>query len=66
MNLAPFALQWILSYSEISCIIPGASKASNVLSNLSLYDSPKLTPEKIATMNAIYEQYIKPEVHQLW
>jgi aryl-alcohol dehydrogenase-like predicted oxidoreductase len=66
MNLAPFALQWILSYPEISCIIPGASKASNVLSNLSLYDIPKLTPEKIAAMNAIYEQYIKPEVHQLW
>lgn len=65
-NLAPFALQWILSYPEISCIIPGASKASNVLSNLSLYDIPKLTPEKIAAMNAIYEQYIKPEVHQLW
>lgn len=65
-NLAPIALQWILSFNEISCIIPGASKESHVLSNLSLYDLPKLTPEKIAAMNAIYEQYIKPQVHQLW
>lgn len=65
-NLAPIALQWILSFDEISCIIPGASKVSHVLSNLSVYDLPELTDEKIAAMNAIYEQYIKPEVHQLW
>jgi aryl-alcohol dehydrogenase-like predicted oxidoreductase len=65
-NLAPFALQWILSFNEISCIIPGASKESHVLSNLSVYDLPKLTTEKIKAMNAIYEQYIKPQVHQLW
>nr|WP_315184513.1 aldo/keto reductase [uncultured Flavobacterium sp.] len=65
-NLAPIALQWILSFKEISCIIPGASKESHVLSNLSVYDLPKLTDEKIAAMNAIYERYIKPEVHQLW
>ena len=65
-NLAPIALQWILSFKDVSCIIPGASKESHVLSNLSVYDLPKLTDEKIAAMNAIYERYIKPEVHQLW
>ena len=65
-NLAPYALQWILSFEDISCIIPGASKTSHVLSNLSVYDLPKLTPEKIAAMNKIYDQYIKPSVHQLW
>ena len=65
-NLAPIALQWILSFNEISCIIPGASKASHVLSNVSVIDLPNLAPEKIAAMNAIYEHYIKPEVHQLW
>lgn len=65
-NLAPIALQWILSFDAISCIIPGASKASHVQSNLSVYDLPQLTPDKIAAMNAIYEKYIKPQVHQLW
>jgi len=65
-NLAPIALQWILSFNEVSCIIPGASKESHVLSNLSVYDLPLLTPEKIRAMNAVYEQYIKPQVHQLW
>ena len=65
-NLAPIALQWILSFDEVSCIIPGASNESHVLSNLSVYDLPKLTYEKIAAMNEIYDHYIKPEVHQLW
>ena len=65
-NLAPIALQWILSFDDISCIIPGASKESHVLSNLSIYDLPKLSSEKIAAMNDIYEEYIKPSVHHLW
>ncbi|MGO4820766.1 MULTISPECIES: aldo/keto reductase [unclassified Flavobacterium] len=65
-NLAPIALQWILSFDEISCIIPGASKVSHIESNLSVYDLPELTPEKIQQMNAIYKQYIKPQVHQNW
>jgi aryl-alcohol dehydrogenase-like predicted oxidoreductase len=65
-NLAPIALQWILSFDEVSCIIPGASNESHVLSNLSVYDLPKLTYEKTAAMNEIYERYFKPEVHQLW
>ncbi|WP_264537004.1 aldo/keto reductase [Flavobacterium sp. N1736] len=65
-NLAPYALQWILSFQDISCIIPGASKTSHVLSNLSVYDLPKLTADKIEAMNKIYDQYVKPSVHHLW
>jgi aryl-alcohol dehydrogenase-like predicted oxidoreductase len=66
VNLAPVALQWILSFNQISCIIPGASKDSHVVSNLSVYDLPQLSSEKIEAMNAIYTQLIKPQVHQLW
>ncbi|GGA88301.1 oxidoreductase [Flavobacterium palustre] len=65
-NLAPIALQWILSFNEVSCIIPGASTENHVVSNLSTLDLPALTPEKIAAMNEIYNHYIKKEVHNLW
>lgn len=65
-NLAPIALQWILQFEEISCIIPGASKKDHLLSNTSVYDLPALSSEKIEKMNAIYDKYIKPEVHQRW
>ncbi|GEC72730.1 Predicted oxidoreductase [Flavobacterium flevense] len=65
-NLAPLALQWILNFKEVSCIIPGASTENHVLSNLSTLDLPLLNPEKIAAMNEIYEHYIKKEVQHLW
>ncbi|MEQ8417368.1 MAG: aldo/keto reductase [Imperialibacter sp.] len=65
-NLAPVALRWILGFEEVSCIIPGASKVEQVISNLSTYDTPPLTPTQIAAMNKIYETYIKKEVHHLW
>jgi len=65
-NLAPVALKWILSFEEVSCIIPGASKVDHVLSNLSVYDLPDLSSEQISAMNNIYNQYIKKEVHNLW
>ncbi|MDT0643070.1 aldo/keto reductase [Zunongwangia sp. F363] len=65
-NLAPIALQWILQFEEISCIIPGASKKDHLLSNTSVYKLPALTDEKIQQMNAIYKKYIKPQVHQRW
>lgn len=65
-NLAPLALQWILQFSAVSCIIPGASKFEQVLSNVSVYDLPDLTAEQIASMNTIYTDLIKPTVHHLW
>jgi len=65
-NLAPIALQWILSFKDISCVIPGASKTEHIRSNLSVLDLPKLTTEEITKIKAVYETYIKPDVHQLW
>lgn len=66
VNLAQVALQWILQFEEVSCIIPGASKPEQVESNLSLYDAPPLTAYQKEEMQRIYEKYIKPQVHQRW
>lgn len=65
-NLAPIALQWILNFKEISCIIPGASKEEHIDSNLSVYKQNPLTEEKFEAMNEIYTRLIKPHVHHLW
>lgn len=65
-NLAPVALQWILKYNEVSCIIPGASRMEHLLSNVSVYDLEDLSAEKISAMNAIYEKYIRDQVYHLW
>lgn len=65
-NLAPIALQWILKFPEISCIIPGASREEQLLSNLSVYGLPELSDEKFRKMNNIYEEHLKKEIHQRW
>lgn len=65
-NLAPIALRWILDFPEVSCIIPGASKAEHLHSNLKATTFPALTAEQTQGVKAIYEKYIKKEVHQLW
>ncbi|WP_420460346.1 aldo/keto reductase [Neolewinella sp.] len=65
-NLAPIALQWILSFPEVSCIIPGASKVEHLRSNVAAVDRPTLSQEQLQEMNAIYDELVKPTVHQLW
>ena len=65
-NLAPLALRWILQFEAVSCIIPGASKPSQLTSNLQALEVPDLTPEQQEGVKAIYEAKIKPLVHDRW
>ena len=65
-NLAPRALQWILQHEAVSTVIPGASKAEQVTSNLSVYDTPGLTYAQVQRINQVYDAYVKPGVHHLW
>lgn len=65
-NLAAVALQWILQFEEVSCVIPGASRVEQVQSNLSIYNEPSLTSDQVLAINAVYEKYIKEKVHHLW
>lgn len=65
-NLAPVALKWILNYEEVSCVIPGASRPEQLLSNLSAEDLPNLTEYQLYEVDEIYRNHIKSLVHHLW
>lgn len=65
-NLAMLALKWILMFDAVSCVIPGASKVEQVLSNIQVEKSPSLSFEEMRKIESIYCKYIKPSVHQLW
>jgi aryl-alcohol dehydrogenase-like predicted oxidoreductase len=65
-NLAPVALRWILQFAAVSTVIPGASTPQQVTDNLEALEVPNLTPEQWAAVEAIYQNRIKPQVHQLW
>ena len=64
--LAQWALRWILMFPEVSCVIPGASKEEHIASNISASELPPPDKEKMEGVRKIYEEYIKPQVHQRW
>jgi aryl-alcohol dehydrogenase-like predicted oxidoreductase len=66
ISLAAVALKWILQFEEISTIIPGASKSSQVLNNLGVLQAEMIANEQLKQVQTVYEKYIKPSVHQLW
>lgn len=65
-NLAPIALKWILTFPEVSCIIPGASRLEQVASNVSALELDAFSEEQLNDIQQIYEQEIKPSVHHQW
>ncbi len=65
-NLAPIALKWVLMYKEVSCVIPGASKVEQLISNLTPSHLPDIDEEKLKAVNDIYKKYIKELVHERW
>lgn len=64
--LAAIALRWILMYEEVSCIIPGASRAEQLHANIQASELPPLTKEQTEGIQKLYEEHIKPEVHHFW
>ncbi|MFP4286935.1 MAG: aldo/keto reductase [Candidatus Izemoplasmataceae bacterium] len=65
-NLVPFALRYTLMFDAVSTVIPGASKASQVLSNVEASALPPLTNKQMEKVQEIYDTYIKDPVHYLW
>ena len=65
-NLTHKALNWILAFEEVSCIIPGASNVNQVLSNVEALSTAPLSESELEEVNTIYKKYIKAQVHHLW
>jgi aryl-alcohol dehydrogenase-like predicted oxidoreductase len=66
VSMADFALRWILQHEEVSCVIPGARKGSQVIDNAHAADLPALSPEQMEILTQIYQEHIRPQVHQRW
>ena len=64
-SLTDLALKWILMHDEVSVVIPGAINKSQVQMNTcasDLEDISSLLPK----INSIYDELIKPDVHNRW
>lgn len=64
--LAHYAIRWILMFSEVGCVIPGASRISQIEENIAAGDLPPLNTKQMEAISKIYNHLIKPSVHHLW
>lgn len=66
LQLAHVSLKWILQFSAISTVIPGASKSAHIESNFLSTELDELTKADMDFVSRVYEKYIKSDVHHLW
>lgn len=65
-TLPQFALQWILSFPAVTTVIPGGRRPEQVVDNARASDLAPLSPETCAAVQEIYDEAIRPLVHQRW
>lgn len=59
---AQWAIRWILDHPEVTTVIPGASKVSQVQSNVAASDLPPLPNETHQQLRALYDEKIRPVI----
>ena len=65
-DLAPIAIRWILMHPEVSVVIPGASRASQVTGNVRAASLPPLTDAQMRGAAEIYDRYLRDTIHPQW
>ena len=64
-SLGDLALKWILMHDEVSVVIPGATNKSQVQMNTHVTDLEDIS-SILPKINSIYDELIKPDVHNRW
>jgi aryl-alcohol dehydrogenase-like predicted oxidoreductase len=65
-TLAQLALRWTLMFEAVSCAIPGAKTPEQARANAAAADLPPLTPETMEAVRRVYDERVRPLVHQSW
>jgi aryl-alcohol dehydrogenase-like predicted oxidoreductase len=66
MTMSQLALRWILMFAAVTVAIPGAKNAAQARANAQAADLPALSAATMAQLKAIYDEDIRPHVHQRW
>jgi aryl-alcohol dehydrogenase-like predicted oxidoreductase len=64
--MAQFALRWILMFDAVTVVIPGARSAAQAQANAAAAVLAPLSPPVMDELEAIYDEDIRPHVHQRW
>ncbi len=65
-TMAQWALRWILMFDAVTVVISGAKNAAQARANAEAANLPPLSPSAMAELKAVYDEEIKPHVHQRW
>ena len=65
-TLAQLALRWILMHPGITTTIPGAKTPEQARANVAAAGLPALDDPTMETIGAVYDEHIRPLVHQRW
>ncbi|MBN6039606.1 aldo/keto reductase [Amycolatopsis sp. 195334CR] len=65
-TLAQFALRWILDQPGVSTVIPGARNPAQAGANTSAAALPPVDGEAAEAVRAVYDELIRPLVHDRW
>ena len=65
-TLAQLALRWILMHPAVSVVIPGARRPSQARDNAAASDLAELRPEAMQSVRAVYDRYVRAQVHERW
>ncbi len=66
MTMAQFALRWVLTRPEVTCVIPGAKRPDQVQDNCAAADLPEISAEALKAVEALYMARVRPLVHHYW
>ena len=64
--MAQFALRWILMFDAVSCAITGAKNRRQAVDNARAANLSAFSLETMEQIQAIYDEYIRGQVHQRW
>ncbi|MFI6761909.1 aldo/keto reductase [Micromonospora sp. NPDC050417] len=65
-TMAQFALRWVIDQQGVTVVIPGARNPAQALGNIEANDLAPLPAETLAAVNAVYDDLIRPQVHDRW
>jgi aryl-alcohol dehydrogenase-like predicted oxidoreductase len=65
-STAQFALRWILDQPGVSVVIPGARNPQQARNNAAAADLPELSAQAHEAVREVYDELIRPQVHDRW
>jgi aryl-alcohol dehydrogenase-like predicted oxidoreductase len=66
MTTAQFALRWIIDQPGVSVVIPGARNPGQARANAAAAEAPPLPAEILRGVREVYDELIRPQVHDRW